>query len=56
MRHGQPSAGSTPEGGRGQKPVRSQVRVQTPGGAWMWKQISEIFGSGTGRKKPPKKK
>jgi len=44
-RHDQPSAGRTPEGKRGAKPKQAQVRVQTSGGAWLWKQIAQIAGS-----------
>jgi hypothetical protein len=44
-RHDQPSAGKTPEGKRGTKPTKGQAKVQTSGGAWIWKQIADTFGS-----------
>ena len=43
---GSPSAGKTPEGTRGAKPSKHEARVQTSGGAWMWKAIAATFGSG----------
>lgn len=49
-RHGQPSAGKTPDGVRGKKPKKGQAVVQNAKGAWLWKQIADTFGS-----KPKKK-
>lgn len=46
-----PSAGKTPEGKRGRKPVNAEIVVQTSGGAWNWKQIAKIVPS-----RPKKKK
>lgn len=43
-RHGQPSAGKTPDGQRGAKPTNAQAKVQTASGAWMWKAIAATFG------------
>lgn len=45
-----PTAGRTPAGKRGAKPKKSQAAVQSAGGAWLWKQIADVFGS-----KPKKK-
>jgi hypothetical protein len=50
--HDKPSAGKTPDGKRGAKPTNASSKVQTSGGAYLWKQIASIFPS----KKAPKKK
>lgn len=50
-RHDKPVAGRTPEGKRGVKPPKSQIRVQTSEGTWLWKQIAELFGSKKGKSK-----
>lgn len=47
-KHDSPSAGKTPEGKRGGKPKTGRIKVQTAGGAWLWKQIGEMFGSRKG--------
>lgn len=44
-KHDLPSAGKTPEGKRGQKPQRYQVKVQTPSGTWLRKGMKGLFGS-----------
>ena len=45
-----PSAGKTPEGGRGAKPQRHQMTQKTSGGATMWKATARLFGIGKGKK------
>lgn len=44
-RHDQPSAGKTPAGKRGTKPVKGTVKIQSAGGAYLWKQIAATFGT-----------
>jgi hypothetical protein len=45
-KHDKPSAGKTPDGVRGVKPTRAQIKVQSSGGAWLWKQTTKLFGVG----------
>lgn len=48
-KHDKPSAGKTPDGGKGAKPTRQQAKVQREGGGWDW--VATVLTFGKGKKK-----